>query len=195
MTANRAGILPIHAAAIAGCLICCSKLYMAASASPDEDMLLLKDKRGLTAAAYAVQQGNEVGYLAFTYVATCWWQSKHRLEAWRSGRRCLADHACCIMGVASCLFEMSMPISCGSCHVLLAEASTHPKVPLLCALLDFFEWTNGLTSLACRGMFHFAQLHQLLGLLLLDMCQHSWCCLSCMLLCKKLPGCRHWQNI
>lgn len=59
MTANRAGILPIHAAAIAGCLTCCLKLYMAASASPDEDMLLLKDKRGLTAAAYAVQQGNE----------------------------------------------------------------------------------------------------------------------------------------
>lgn len=66
MTANRAGILPIHAAAIAGCLTCCSMLYMAASASPEEGMLLLKDKRGLTAAAYAVQQGNEVGYLAFT---------------------------------------------------------------------------------------------------------------------------------
>ncbi|KAL0037126.1 hypothetical protein WJX79_001631 [Trebouxia sp. C0005] len=59
MTANRAGILPIHAAAIAGCLTCCSMLYMAASASPEEGMLLLKDKRGLTAAAYAVQQGNE----------------------------------------------------------------------------------------------------------------------------------------
>ncbi len=72
MTANRAGILPIHAAAIAGCLTCCSMLYMAASASPDEDMLLLKDKRGLTAAAYALQQGNEVGYLAFTCVALCW---------------------------------------------------------------------------------------------------------------------------
>jgi len=72
MTANRAGILPIHAAAIAGCLTCCSTLYMAASASSEEDMLLLKDKRGLTAADYAVQQGNEVGYLGCACVATCW---------------------------------------------------------------------------------------------------------------------------
>ncbi len=72
MTANRAGILPIHAAAIAGCLTCCSMLYVAASTSPVEDMLLLKDKKGLTAADYAVQQGNEVGYLGCACVVTCW---------------------------------------------------------------------------------------------------------------------------
>ena len=102
MTANRAGILPIHAAAIAGCLTCCSMLYMAASASPKEDMLLLKDKRGLTAAAYAVQQGNEVGCLAFTCVATCWWQSKQRLKVWKSllsvmSKSCGLHHGCWTM--------------------------------------------------------------------------------------------------
>lgn len=47
-------------------------LYVAASASPVEDMLLLKDKKGLTAADYAVQQGNEVGYLGCACVVTCW---------------------------------------------------------------------------------------------------------------------------
>ena len=60
MTANRAGILPIHAAAISGCLACCSMLYMASSVSPHEDMLLVKDKKGVTAAAYARKQGNWV---------------------------------------------------------------------------------------------------------------------------------------
>lgn len=74
-------------------------LYMAASASPVEDMLLVKDKRGLTAAAYAVQQGNEVGYLAFPCVATSWWQSKHRLEVWKSlllvlSKSCELHHGC-----------------------------------------------------------------------------------------------------
>ncbi len=60
MTANRAGLLPIHAAAIASCLDCCSLCYTAASEGAQDDMLAVKDKKGLTAAAWALKQGNKV---------------------------------------------------------------------------------------------------------------------------------------
>ena len=56
------------------------------------------------------------------------------------------------MGVASCLTQMSMKLSCGSCHFVLAAPSTHAKACLPCALLDLPIWTNGLTSLACTRM-------------------------------------------
>ena len=70
MTANRAGMLPIHAAAVAGCLTCCSMCCMAATGRPYDDMLAIKDKRGLTAAAWALKQGNKVSTLSrFTLMA------------------------------------------------------------------------------------------------------------------------------
>ncbi|KAL3144011.1 hypothetical protein ABBQ32_003818 [Trebouxia sp. C0010 RCD-2024] len=58
-SANRAGLLPIHAAAIAGCSACCSLCYSAASGSGGEDILAVKDKKGLTAAEWAHKHGHQ----------------------------------------------------------------------------------------------------------------------------------------
>lgn len=57
-SANRAGLLPIHAAAVAGCSTCCSLCYRAVGSS--SDMLAAKDKKGLTAADWARKHGHWV---------------------------------------------------------------------------------------------------------------------------------------
>ena len=56
--ANRAGLLPIHAAAIAGCSTCCSLCYGAVGRS--NDMLAVKDKKGLKAGDWARKHGHQV---------------------------------------------------------------------------------------------------------------------------------------
>lgn len=58
-SANRAGLLPIHAAAVAGCSTCCSLCYRAVGTS--SDMLAVKDKKGMTAADWARKHGHQVG--------------------------------------------------------------------------------------------------------------------------------------
>ena len=57
-SANRAGLLPIHASAIAGCSTCCSLCYGAVDRTGD--MLAVKDKKGLTAADWARKHGHKV---------------------------------------------------------------------------------------------------------------------------------------
>lgn len=57
-SANRAGLLPIHAAAVAGCSTCCSLCYRAVSKS--SDILAVKDKKGLTAGDWARKHGHQV---------------------------------------------------------------------------------------------------------------------------------------
>lgn len=64
MSANKAGMLPIHAAAIAGCSACCSMCYTAAGRSSAGDMLAAKDKRGLTAAHWATKHGHQASVAA-----------------------------------------------------------------------------------------------------------------------------------
>lgn len=57
-SANRAGLLPIHAAAIAGCSTCCLLCYGAVGSSGD--MLAVKDKKGLQAVDWARKHGHQV---------------------------------------------------------------------------------------------------------------------------------------
>lgn len=62
LSANRAGMLPIHAAAISGCSTCCSMCYLAASNTAGDNVLTAKDKKGLTAADMATKHGHQASW-------------------------------------------------------------------------------------------------------------------------------------
>lgn len=70
-SANRAGLLPIHAGAVAGCSTCCLVLYRAFSGVSGEDMLAVKDKKGLTAADWARKHGHLASALPQSLPSRC----------------------------------------------------------------------------------------------------------------------------
>lgn len=117
-SANKAGLLPIHAAAVAGCSTCCSLCCRAVGKS--SDMLAVKDKKGLTAGDWARKHGHQVGarQQAFTLVSPA-----------------------CAINLTAAFYLCSLPFSfsfepeistshVGNAHLCLAVSSHAPRAML-----------------------------------------------------------------